>query len=119
EDPASVARKVRRAVTDAGSEVRYDPATKPGVSNLLELLAVTTGRSPEDVAAGYSQYGPLKADTAEAVVEYLRPLQARFQELEADPGAVREALAKGAVKAASVANVVLAEAQQAIGLLPR
>jgi tryptophanyl-tRNA synthetase len=119
EDPASIARKVRRAVTDAGSEVRYDPATKPGVSNLLELLAVTTGRSPEDVAAGYSQYGPLKADTAEAVVEYLRPLQARFQELEADPGAVREALAKGAVKAASVANVVLAEAQQAIGLLPR
>jgi tryptophanyl-tRNA synthetase len=119
EDPASIARKIRRAVTDAGTEVVYDPATKPGVSNLLELLAVTTDRTPEEVAEKYTQYGPLKADTAEAVVEFLRPLQARFRELEADPATVREVLAKGAVKASEVANGTLARAQRAIGLLPR
>jgi tryptophanyl-tRNA synthetase len=119
EDPAAISRKIRRAVTDTGTEVRYDPATKPGVSNLLELLAVTTGRSPDAVAEGYSQYGPLKTDTAEAVVEFLRPLQARFHELEADPSLVREVLAKGAVKAAEVATGVLGDAQRAIGLLPR
>jgi tryptophanyl-tRNA synthetase len=119
EDPATISRKIRRAVTDTGTEVRYDPATKPGVSNLLELLAVTTGRSPDAVAEGYSQYGPLKTDTAEAVVEFLRPLQARFHELEADPSLVREVLAKGAVKAAEVATGVLGDAQRAIGLLPR
>src|SRR5579863_3887262 len=53
EDPASITRKIRRAVTDTGSEVRYDPATKPGVSNLLELLAVTTGGTPEELAGKY------------------------------------------------------------------
>ncbi|HVM64134.1 MAG TPA: tryptophan--tRNA ligase [Acidimicrobiales bacterium] len=118
EDPAAIARKVRRAVTDTGAEVHYDPAAKPGVSNLLELLAVTTDRTPQEVAEKYTQYGPLKADTAEAVVEFLRPLQARFHEFERDPAAVREALAQGAVKAAHVADAVLARAQGAIGLLP-
>ena len=119
EDPASITRKIRRAVTDAGTDVRYDPASKPGVANLLEMLAVATGRTPEEAAEGYTQYGPLKADTADAVVEFLRPLQARFHELEADPGGVRDVLAKGAEKASEVATVVLAEAQHAIGLLPR
>jgi len=117
EDPAVIARKIKRAVTDADGEVRYDPATKPGVSNLLELLAVTTSRTPQEVAGHYTQYGPLKADAADAVIEFLGPVQARFHELEADPGAVREILAKGAVKAATVADAVLARAQRAIGLL--
>ena len=119
EDPAVIARKIKRAVTDADGEVRYDPATKPGVSNLLELLAVTTSRTPQEVAGHYAQYGPLKTDAADAVIEFLRPVQARFHELEADPGAVREILAKGAVKAATVADAVLARAQRAIGLLER
>ncbi len=117
EDPAAIARKIKRAVTDADGEVRYDPATKPGVSNLLELLAVTTSRTPQEVAEHYALYGPLKTDAADAVIEFLRPVQARFHELEADPGAVREILAKGAVKAATVADAVLARAQRAIGLL--
>jgi tryptophanyl-tRNA synthetase len=119
EDPASIARKIKRAVTDADGEVRYDPAAKPGVSNLLELLAVTTGSTPHEVATRYSQYGPLKADTAEAVVEFLRPIQARFEDLSADPAATRDVLAKGAAKAASVASNVLERARGAIGLLER
>jgi tryptophanyl-tRNA synthetase len=119
EDPAAIARKIKRAVTDAEGEVRYDPAAKPGVSNLLELLAVTTDRTPQEVAGRYTQYGPLKADTADAVIEFLRPVQQRYRELEAHPEHVREVLAKGAVKAASVADRVLGRAQRAIGLLER
>jgi len=119
EPPADLARKIRRAVTDTGTDVRYDPSAKPGVSNLLELLAVTTGASPEEVAGRYTQYGPLKADAAEAVVEFLRPVQERFHALTADPGHVAEVLAKGADKAGVVAEAVLARAQAAVGLLRR
>jgi tryptophanyl-tRNA synthetase len=119
EDLKSIERKVKRAVTDTDTEVRYDPPTKPGVSNLLELLAVCTGRTVADVAAGYTQYGPLKADAAAAVVEVVRPFQERFRELEADPGHVREVLAKGASKATAIADTVLARARASIGLLGR
>ncbi len=103
DDPAEITRKVKKAVTDTDGEVRYDPDHKPGVSNLLELLAVATGRKPDEVAAGYERYGDLKADTAEALVELLRPLQARRAELAADPGAVPALLARGAAKATEVA----------------
>ena len=87
EDLAGVASKIKRAVTDTDNEVRYDPATKPGVSNLLSILAASTGRTPEECAEQYTQYGPLKADTADAVVALLEPIQARYRELEADPAA--------------------------------
>ena len=119
EDLSAVAKKFKRAVTDSDGEVRYDPAAKPGVSNLLSILGAATGRDPEEVAGAYTQYGPLKADTAEAVVELLRPIQARVGELRADPGATTALLARGAAKAESVAEDVLARATSAIGLLPR
>ena len=88
------------------------------MSNLLSILAAATGRSPDEVAAGYSQYGPLKADTAEAVVELLRPIQARYAELVADPAELAALLAMGADKARAVASKTLARAYDAIGLLP-
>jgi tryptophanyl-tRNA synthetase len=119
EDLKAVERKIKRAVTDTETEVRYDPVAKPGVSNLLSILAATTGREPQQVAADYSQYGPLKADTAVAVVEYLRPIQQRYAELSADPEAMRAVLAKGAEKAIAVSTPVLLRAREAIGLLPR
>jgi tryptophanyl-tRNA synthetase len=119
EDLASVARKVKRAVTDADGEVRYDPATKPGVSNLLSILGAATRTDPVALADRYDQYGPLKADTAEAVCELLAPIQARFAELAADPGATEAILAKGADKAQAVAEPTLARAKHALGLLPR
>ncbi len=102
--PEVIERKVRRAVTDASSEVRYDPATKPGVSNLLELLAAATGGDPAKLAAGYPDYGSLKKDTAAALVEMLRPVQERRAALVKDPGQVRSVLAVGAAKARSVAG---------------
>ncbi len=118
DDPAEIAKKIRRAVTDAEAEVRYDVGDKPGVSNLLSILGAATGRTPQELASGYSQYGPLKADTAEAVVELLRPVQERYRELAADPGATDAILRKGARKAQQVAAATLSRAQLAIGLLP-
>jgi tryptophanyl-tRNA synthetase len=119
DDPATVERKFKRAVTDAGTDVAFDPENKPGVSNLLQILAAATGRQPAQVADGYSRYGPLKADTAEAVVELLRPVRRRYAELSSDPVAVRATLERGARKAAAVASATLARAGDAIGLLPR
>ncbi len=118
DDPAAILKKFKRAVTDSDSEVRFDRETKPGVSNLLEILAACTGESPEALATKYTQYGPLKADTGEAVVELLRPIQARYHELIADQGELQSLLRKGADKARAVAAPTLARAQRALGLLP-
>jgi tryptophanyl-tRNA synthetase len=118
EDLKAVARKIKRAVTDTETEVRFDPVNKPGVSNLLSILAAATGKTPEDCAAGYTQYGPLKTDTAEAVVELLRPIQARYRELVDDPAGVATVLAAGAGKARAMASVRLAAARERLGLLP-
>jgi tryptophanyl-tRNA synthetase len=118
DDPAAVVKKFKRAVTDSDSEVRFDRENKPGVSNLLEILAACTGETPEALAGRYSQYGPLKGDTGEAVVELLRPIQARYHELMADPGELQSLLRKGADKARTVAAATLARAQSAIGLAP-
>jgi tryptophanyl-tRNA synthetase len=119
DDLKATEKKIKRAVTDTESEVRFDPAAKPGVSNLLSILAACTGRTPEACAEGYTQYGPLKTDTAAAVVEVLTPIQARYRELAADPGEVLAILDKGADRARSIAGPVLARAQEALGLLPR
>jgi tryptophanyl-tRNA synthetase len=119
DEPGDVERKVRRAVTDTGSDVRYDPDAKPGVSNLLAILGAATGRSPDEAAAGYTRYGDLKADVAEAVVALLRPIQERYRELEADAAGTAAILRKGAEKAQAVAVDTLARAHAAIGLLPR
>jgi len=116
--PKVVERKIKRAVTDTESEVRYDPGAKPGVSNLLSILAGSTGRSPAEAASGYTQYGPLKADTSAAVIELLSPIQARYSELASDPAETSRLLAQGATKATAAATATLARARAAIGLLP-
>ena len=119
DEPKVIERKVKRAVTDTEAEVRYDPVEKPGVSNLLSILAAATGEEPKALADRYEQYGPLKADTAAAVIELLAPLQARYAELAADPGHVASLLAEGADKAQQVAAGTLARAREAVGLVPR
>ena len=123
DDPKVIERKVKRAVTDLDppgpGAVRWDPEDKPGVSNLLELLAALKGGKPADIAAGYENYGRLKTDAAEAAIETLRPLQERYRELAQDPATVLAVLAEGAVRASEVASRTLERAQTAIGLLPR
>ena len=102
------------------TEVRYDPDAKPGVSNLLELLGAATGRSPEAAAAGYTQYGPLKADTADAVVELLRPIQARYAELAADPaGTARRCSPRARPRPRRSRPTRSTGPRRNIGLLPR
>jgi tryptophanyl-tRNA synthetase len=119
DDLKAIDKKIMRAVTDADTEVRYDVAAKPGVSNLLSILAACTGRTPEEAASGYTQYGPLKKDTAAAVVETIRPIQTRYAELSADPAETTRLLAKGAEKARTIASKVYTRARDNIGLLPR
>jgi tryptophanyl-tRNA synthetase len=115
--PEEIDRKVRKAVTDAETEVRYDPEAKPGVSNLLELLAAATGGDPVKLADGYANYGQLKGAVSEALAELLRPVRQRYAELHADPVYVTGVLAEGAAKARSIAGPTLDRAMRAAGLL--
>lgn len=117
DSPAEIDRKVRKAVTDAGGEVRYDPDAKPGVSNLLELLASATGASPASLAGSFTSYGQLKAQTSEALVELLRPVRERYAELAADPAQVTAVLVAGAERASQVAGATFERASMAAGLL--
>jgi tryptophanyl-tRNA synthetase len=83
----------------------------------LELLSVATGAAPTTLAADYTQYGPLKADTAAAIIAMLEPVQKRFQELQADPGFTLDVLAKGATAAREIASRTVDRAKTNIGLL--
>jgi tryptophanyl-tRNA synthetase len=101
DSPDTIRKKLKTAVTDSGSDVRYDPAKKPGISNLIELMTVVTGSSIPDVEARYqgSGYGRFKEDVAEAVIEVLTPIQPRYHELRADVGELDRLLQVGAEKA--------------------
>jgi tryptophanyl-tRNA synthetase len=113
--PEVVRRKVMRAVTDAGTEVRHDPAGQPGVSNLLEILAAVQRAAPD--ALVFDSYGGLKAAVADAVVEMLRPVRERYTALAAEPGYVRDVLTVGAQRARSRCEATVRRAKEAIGLL--
>lgn len=115
--PAAIEKKFKRAVTDSENEVRYDIAAKPGVSNLLDILSAATGGDRERLADEYSQYGPLKSDTAAAVIELLQPIQERHRELMADPAELSRLLGLGAERARSVASDTLERVHRSIGLL--
>jgi tryptophanyl-tRNA synthetase len=120
DEPSRIAKRIKAAVTDSGSEVRADRENKAGITNLIELLSSVTGDDIATIEARYEDqlYGTFKSDVAEAVVEFVRPVQDRYRELTADPGAVGELLAKGADKAGTVAAVTLAKAKDAVGFLP-
>lgn len=117
DDPADIERKVRRAVTDTGTTVEHDREKKPGVSNLLELLAAATGEEPATMAGRYDSYGPLKRDLAEALVALLAPVRERAAELRADLAEVERILSAGAQRARQDAAVTYERAARAIGLL--
>jgi tryptophanyl-tRNA synthetase len=115
--PEVLRRKIARAVTDAGQEVRYDPAGQPGVANLLEIVAGCVGDSPAVLAGLFSGYGELKEATADSVVATLAPIQARYADLTAEPDTVEEILREGAARARSRAQGVVRRARRALGLL--
>ncbi|MFE2379737.1 tryptophan--tRNA ligase [Streptomyces sp. NPDC059398] len=117
DEPAVVHKKVMRAVTDSGSEVVHDRVASPGVANLLEVLGACTGQEPGVLAGTYTSYGALKKDTADAVVELLRPVQERHAALVADPGYLEEVLRRGAGRARAMARPTVDAAYRAVGLL--
>jgi tryptophanyl-tRNA synthetase len=117
DDPDTIMRKFKRAVTDSDNEVRYDRASKPGVSNLLDILAAVRDTTPDVVAAEFTQYGPLKQAAGEEVAERLRPIRARAVELLGDPAQLADLLRKGSDRAREVAGATLRRAYDAVGLV--
>jgi tryptophanyl-tRNA synthetase len=119
DDPAVLTRKIRRAVTDTGADVRYDPDAKPGVSNLLAILAAVTGRPVEAVTAEFEGqgYGALKGAVADAVVAFAEPFAKRTAMLLDDPAELDRLLTRGAARAREVAEPTLRAAYDRVGFL--
>ncbi|WP_210493546.1 tryptophan--tRNA ligase [Patulibacter sp. SYSU D01012] len=123
DEPKTIEKKLKRAVTDSENPpvIRRGP-DKAGVSNLIDVLAAATDRTPDAVEASLQDargYGDLKAATAEAVVALLRPIQERYAELRGDEAAIEAALAVGAEKARALARPVVADVREAMGVGPR
>jgi tryptophanyl-tRNA synthetase len=121
EEANAVRKKFRSAVTDSGREVVRGPE-KPGISNLIEIMAVARGTTPEAVEkeyAGASGYADFKTDVGDAVAEMLTPVRERFAEIRPDEARLERILADGAQKARAISSVVVAEARERMGLGPR
>ncbi len=121
DEPDAVRRKIRRAVTDSDGEIRYNPETKPGVSNLLTILCALTGEAMEDAVARLSGkgYGELKAEVTEAAVSTLAPIQQDFKRYLADKAFLEETWRQGAERASRIAERTLSKAMKKIGFIPR
>jgi len=120
DEPAIVERKIKRAVTDSGTDIIRAP-DKPGVTNLIDILAVARGTSPEAVEEEMRSargYGDLKAATAQAVVEMLAPVRERYAELRGDEQRLEAILAEGAQKARAMASETLGDVRAAMGFAP-
>jgi tryptophanyl-tRNA synthetase len=116
DEPKAIVKKVRSAVTDSGSEVRRG-ADKPGVTNLIEILAAITDRDPAAVEREFdgAGYGAFKSAVAEAVVERLAPIRERYAELRSDEAELERILAQGAEKARAIAGDTVRDVRQAMG----
>jgi tryptophanyl-tRNA synthetase len=120
DEPAIVERKIKRAVTDSGSDIVRAP-DKPGVTNLIDILAVARGSSPEAVEQEMRAargYGDLKTATAQAVVSMLAPVRERYAELRGDEQTLEAILAEGAEKARAMAGETLGDVRAAMGFAP-
>ena len=119
DDPKTIIKKFKKATTDSGSEIRYDLENKPGVSNLLTIYSVISGKSIPEVEKHFEDkmYGHLKVELGELVVEYLEPMQQRFHEMRSDETELRNILAKGAEQAREQAQKTLKNVHEAIGFV--
>ena len=120
DEPAESAKKIKSATTDSDGEVRYDVASKPGVSNLLTIYSVLSGRTIESIETEYagSGYGDFKKGLSEVVVETFAPIRARTLELLDDPAELDRILARGAERASVIAGATMSRVRDAVGLLP-
>ncbi|MCW2828612.1 MAG: trpS [Marmoricola sp.] len=121
DDPKVSAKKVRSAVTDSGSEICFDPETKPGISNLLTIYSALSGRSIEDLVTSYEGqgYGALKGDLADVVVDFVTPFRNRTLELLDDRAELERVLRAGAETAGAVARATLADVYDRVGFVGR
>jgi tryptophanyl-tRNA synthetase len=119
DQPESVAKKLRSAVTDSGTEVRRGEG-KEGITNLIEILGAVRGVGPEEIEREFdgSGYGDFKSAVAEEVVQYLAPVRERYAGLRADEAELERILAAGAEKARSISSVTLADVRAAMGVGP-
>jgi tryptophanyl-tRNA synthetase len=117
EEPKAIEKKVKSAVTDSGSEVVRAP-DKPGISNLIEILAVTRGVAPEEVEREFEgrRYGEFKSTVAEAVVDYLAPTRERYEAIRADEAGLERVLAQGAERARAIAADTMRDVRRAMGV---
>jgi tryptophanyl-tRNA synthetase len=120
EDPSSIRKKISRAVTDMGSEVRADEEAKPGITNLLRIYTALTGTSTDALERQYSGsgYGTFKKDLAEVVVGALAPIRERTEKLLANEAELDRILADGAARARKVASATMALVRERVGFLP-
>ena len=123
EDPKKLAKKIKRAVTDSDEQanIYFNPTEKPGVSNLLTLLSLATGKSVKALEPEYTDkmYGHLKGDVADAVVALLEPIQNRYAEIRADRAYLDDVMRQGAEKASARAAETLAKVYKAVGFIPK
>ncbi|WP_394941643.1 tryptophan--tRNA ligase [Psychromicrobium sp. YIM B11713] len=119
DDSKVIAKRIKSAVTDDGTEIRFDREAKPGVSNLLTIYSVITGQPIAELEEQYQgkMYGHLKVDLAELVVDRLSPIRARAEELLADPAELDRLLAVGAQKAREIAAVTVEQVYRRVGFL--
>jgi tryptophanyl-tRNA synthetase len=119
DEPEAIVKKFRSAVTDSGAEVVRGPE-KAGITNLIDILAAVRGTSPEEVEASFngSGYGAFKHAVGDAVVEYLSPVRARYQELRSDEGELERILTAGAEKARAIASDTMLDVREAMGVGP-
>jgi tryptophanyl-tRNA synthetase len=119
DDEKTITKKVKSAVTDSGSDVRVAP-DKPGISNLIEIMAVIRGVDQLAIEQEFEgqQYGAFKTAVAEAVVDYLRPIRERYEELRPDEAGLEATLAEGADRARALASETLSDVRQAMGVGP-
>lgn len=120
DEPKTTAKKVKSAVTDTDTVIRYDVVEKPGVSNLLTIYSTLTGADIPELEEKYAGkgYGALKTDLAEVMVDFVTPFKERTQQYLDDPETLDSILAKGAEKARAVAAETLAQAYERVGFLP-
>jgi tryptophanyl-tRNA synthetase len=119
DDPRASAKKIRSAVTDSGSEIRFDEEKKPGISNLLTIYSALTGRTVADLETAYEGrgYGDLKKDLAEVVIEFVTPFRDRTLELLEDKAQLDAILRSGAERASEVAERTLADVYERVGFV--
>ena len=119
DEPDVIREKFKSAVTDSGREIRHDPAAKPGISNLIEIMSVASGESASAVEAGYdgSGYGQFKEAVGEAVVVLFAPIQDRYRELRTDEDQLRRLLADGAEKAREASAPTLEAMYERMGFV--